>query len=195
MATRKKQPVEDNSMYFAGIGSRRTPKDVLDVMTEIAGYAEQLGYKLRSGGCRGPDQAFERGIQDPANKEIYLPWELYEDHPSQLFEQHEEDLESVFTYHPKANILTRGVMALQARNYQIIMGPHGRRKKASFVACWTPDGCYDAATRTRDSGGTGQGIVVASSLDIPIFNLARSAMEIDLLLEFMEELSATRITG
>jgi hypothetical protein len=40
-----------------------------------------------------------------------------------------------------------------------------------FVVCWTEDGCFHDNERTKETGGTGQAISVASDNDIPIFNL------------------------
>jgi hypothetical protein len=39
--------------YYAGIGSRETPKDILDLISKIAIKLESLGYTLRSGGADG----------------------------------------------------------------------------------------------------------------------------------------------
>lgn len=57
--------------YYAGIGSREAPSNVLIVMTEIAKLLEQNGYILRSGHAKGSDMAFEAGVQLAKNKEIF----------------------------------------------------------------------------------------------------------------------------
>ena len=57
--------------YFAGIGSRETPQDILKLMTKSAYRLEQLGYVLRSGGARGADKAFELGVMNLKNRRIY----------------------------------------------------------------------------------------------------------------------------
>ena len=36
--------------YYAGIGSRKTPKEILDLMSVIGEYLQSKGYILRSGG-------------------------------------------------------------------------------------------------------------------------------------------------
>ena len=59
-------------MFYTGVGSRKTPKDVLELMVKIAIKAAQNGYTLRSGGAEGADKAFEHGcdmVKGP--KEIY----------------------------------------------------------------------------------------------------------------------------
>lgn len=71
---------------FAGIGSRSTPENVLQVMRKVAHRLAELGYTLLSGGSDGADSAFEEGCRQSAcaseadkqgcfgKKEIYLPW-------------------------------------------------------------------------------------------------------------------------
>jgi predicted Rossmann fold nucleotide-binding protein DprA/Smf involved in DNA uptake len=58
--------------YYAGVGSRQTPENILHLMTRIAMRMAELGWVLRSGGAKGADYAFEKGAGD--KKEIYLPW-------------------------------------------------------------------------------------------------------------------------
>ena len=57
---------------FTGIGSRKAPQVILEKITLIASFLESHGLKLRSGGAKGSDKAFERGIKNPDNKEIWL---------------------------------------------------------------------------------------------------------------------------
>lgn len=42
-----------------------------------------------------------------------------------------------------------------------------------FVICWTADGVIDKEHRTKDTGGTGQAIAIASDLGINVYNLQR----------------------
>lgn len=60
---------KNNTLLYAGIGSRETPRSILDLMTAIARKLEALGYTLRSGGATGADTAFEEGVE--RLKEIY----------------------------------------------------------------------------------------------------------------------------
>src|SRR3954447_95843 len=60
---------------YAGIGSRRTPRRVLELMERIARVLAFDGYTLRSGHAEGADQAFERGAAGQA--EIFLPWRTF----------------------------------------------------------------------------------------------------------------------
>jgi predicted Rossmann fold nucleotide-binding protein DprA/Smf involved in DNA uptake len=49
--------------YYAGIGSRETPKDICDIMTQLAIKLANNGWVLRSGGAKGADRSrFEKEI-------------------------------------------------------------------------------------------------------------------------------------
>lgn len=160
-----------NQIYYSGIGSRKTPPEVLLAMTGIATFAEQKGLTLRSGGAEGADTAFEYGVFDHNNKEIYLSKYQYRGHVSKLYSPHDEDFLIASRYHPKWKSLVKSYKLLHARNVQIILGPYPDRIHSKFVVCWTHDGAFNHATRTKESGGTGMGISVASAYDIPVFNL------------------------
>ena len=57
-------------IYYAGIGSRKTPNEVLSLIVEIAEYFARMGFILRSGGADGADSAFAAGA---FKKQIFLP--------------------------------------------------------------------------------------------------------------------------
>ena len=57
--------------FYAGIGARATPPEILSLMTRAAFALTKRGYVLRSGHAIGADSAFERGAGEAA--EIYLP--------------------------------------------------------------------------------------------------------------------------
>ena len=59
--------------YYAGVGSRETPLDVLKTMWKIGNYLATKGYTLRSGGAKGADTAFENGCDSViGSKEISM---------------------------------------------------------------------------------------------------------------------------
>ena len=66
--------------YYAGVGSRQTPRDIIILMEAIASKLSQAGWSCRSGGAAGADRAFERGARcilsqyvDPPTIEIFTP--------------------------------------------------------------------------------------------------------------------------
>lgn len=63
-------------MFYTGVGSRETPRDVQAVMYKFAQKMALHGAVLRSGGADGADTAFELGCdKQQGKKEIYLPWQ------------------------------------------------------------------------------------------------------------------------
>jgi hypothetical protein len=132
-------------------------------MTEVARKLSNLSYTLYSGGADGADNAFEIGSP---NKRIFLPWDGFNnrkaDGDQYVVPPYREDL--VKLYHPAGDRLKPGALKLMSRNSYQVLGPD-LKSPVDFVVCWTKDG--------KASGGTGQAIRIAESLNIPVFNLKR----------------------
>ena len=143
--------------YYTGVGSRKTPKNILTFMTEIATHLNELGYILRSGGAKGADTAFERGSEDV---EIY--------YASDCTLEAEKIAER---FHPAWNLCSPFVKKLHGRNAFQILGLD-LNTPSRFLICWTPDACTCHADRTIRTGGTGTAISIADSYNVKIFNLA-----------------------
>ena len=157
-------------VVYAGIGSRKTPPEILEAMTALARDLEQAGWHLHSGGADGADSAFENGTTK-AGRTVYLPWKGYNDRTgadcvtlTNTEQAHAQGI--VSKYHEAWHRCSRGARALHGRNEAIIHGlghaPTDRRVDA--VICWTPGG----ATQ----GGTATGIKMARTAGIPVLNLA-----------------------
>jgi len=146
-------------MYYAGIGSRRTPGDILSLMESIAKWLSERDYILRSGAAQGADTAFENGAGN--KKEIFTADSVI--HPLAF--------ETVDKYHPMPSALSDYVRKLMARNAMQIHGA-SMDIPVGFVICWTPDGANGTTVpTTRQSGGTGQTIRIAAAAGIEVFNL------------------------
>lgn len=155
------------ALYYTGIGSRKTPADILVVMRDYASLMERRNYTLRSGGAEGADIAFESGCFD---KQIFIPWNGFSgrtmEYPIPL-----EAFDIASKLHPIWLKLSNGAQKLMARNVMQVLGPK-LDVKSQFVICWTPDGCKTHEKRTSKTGGTGLAISLASLNGIPVFNLA-----------------------
>src|SRR6056297_493208 len=65
--------------YYSGIGSRNIPQDIKNIMYKLGSKLAKEGYILRSGGAKGADTAFEKGVADKqGDMEIYLPYNSYQ---------------------------------------------------------------------------------------------------------------------
>jgi len=149
-------------MFYAGIGARGTPAHILVIMTKFAAAVEKLGYTLRTGGAKGADQAFEAGVVDPHNKEVYLPTAGFAGNPSSLTYT-QAALEMAKDFHPNWGACSEFARACHARNCHQMLGGN-LDSPVSFVVCWTPGG--------QATGGTGQALRIAKALGIHVFNLA-----------------------
>lgn len=152
---------------YAGIGSRQTPKQIIDMIKIIAILLAHDGHVCATGAEPGADQAFAEGtLLAEGPVQLHIPWHSYEQAwrskikgNIRTFILEDTDLEaynSVSMFHPAFNKLSPSVKALHARKYNII-------KNASFVVCWTEKG--------QPIGSTGQAIRIATYLHLPIYNL------------------------
>ena len=163
---------------YSGIGSRETPKDIMNIMMMIANEL-QHEYTLRSGHAPGADSSFEEGVSNH-NMEIYIPWKGFNGSDSQLFNQAEEAFIIASQYHPAWNSLKEPVKKLMARNVHQVLGKD-LKSPVKFVLCWTPDGCESHKTRSQKTGGTGQAISIASENGIDVINMRNLLWEDRLL--------------
>lgn len=138
-------------MYYAGIGSRKTPDKILEFMTKLARILDSKGYTLRSGGAGGADTAFANGA---SKKEIFRP-----KHATA------EAIKIAMEIHPAPQHCNNYVRKLHGRNVQILLGEK-LDKPVEFVVCWTPGG--------KNTGGTGLGISLAKRENIKVCNLFKS---------------------
>lgn len=152
---------------YSGIGSRETPEVILETMYGIGRYLAAKGWTLRSGDAPGADTEFEKGSDaGGGRKEIYLaddrlePWWV----------------EFAELYHPAWHRCSEIAKRLHARNTPIVLGPespvHSGYEPSDLVVCWTKDG--------KATGGTGQGIRIATAYGIPVFNLYHADAKQDL---------------
>lgn len=148
--------------YYAGIGSRETPPNVLQLMVAVATGLKAKGYILRSGGATGADTAFHKGALGRAK--LYLPWKGYNNCHTDVVSDSVDPIaiELASKYHPAWNKCSAGAKKLHARNMYIVLGKT-LNNPVKWIICWTPNG--------EVTGGTGQALRLAMDLGIPVFNL------------------------
>lgn len=161
------------SNYYTGIGSRKTPEDVLFSMFCIAKELGDRGMTLRSGGADGADAAFERGAREA---DIMLPWQGFNSHSSNLYvpdhyqrrisgygKTLNRAVKTAEHIHPRWDNLTDSGRRMHIRNVWQVMGTE-MSYLSRFVVCWTPNG--------EEVGGTATAIRLAKQIGVPVFNLA-----------------------
>lgn len=145
---------------YTGVGSRETPKAVLEAMTRISRRLDDAGYTLRSGAAAGADSAFEAGSTSSV---IYLPWARFRDHPSPYHHVTERAMALAAQYHPAWHLLNKHARLLHGRNAYQVLGLD-LKSKTDFVVCWTRG--------AKPRGGTATAIRIAQAHAIPVYNLA-----------------------
>ena len=155
------------SLTYAGIGSRETPEDVRAIMQQVAGYLERKGYTLQTGDALGADSAFASGCQ---RKRIFTAADATE-----------LTLEIAQEVHPAPWLLPSFARRLMARNTLQVFGAD-LDTPVDFLLCWTSDGCTSLTSRRRETGGTGQAIALASIKGIPVINIRNENWRDELLI-------------
>lgn len=160
------------SMFYTGIGSRKTPPHIQEWQTEIARRLEGSGYVLRSGGAEGADQAFQRGISHPSRMEIYLPWWGFNDfyraegfHVPSGMSNSEEAGNIASTIHPAWERLTRGPRAMHRRNVYQVLG-QDLATPSHLVVFWAP---YQGNGQVK--GGANTAVQLALRHQVPVINM------------------------
>lgn len=162
-----------NKLYFAGIGSRETEPHIMKLMSEIASILEDKNYILRSGHANGADKAFESGVKNHNNMNIFLPREGFNDGyskdtgfifiPDDILDENYCRAYESLKYHPHGYKMKSSTKVMMIRNFFQVHGLIGQ-KQSEFVICWTPNG--------ELVGGTSQAIRLAKVSNIPVYNLA-----------------------
>jgi hypothetical protein len=150
--------------FYTGIGSRETPRKILDRFIEIAERLAKLNYTLRSGGASGADSAFETGCDTgEGKKEIYLPWKNFNYNRSILYNVGEDAIELAKEVHPAWDKLTQGGQKLMGRNCYQVLGLW-LNSPSKFVIGYTK------VENGQRWGGTSLAMNLADKHDIPVFN-------------------------
>lgn len=167
-------PAERPRKIFAIIGTREPDENQAECAKHLAFVFAVLGrHTVRTGGAYGIDQRAIEGTRG-TNLQVYLPWESYNrdivpDRARIIVydpKRHTSWTNSVHSYHPAWDRLSRGAFALHARNYGIICGECEERVTAVVAF---PD--------ESGGGGTGQGLRIARALKVPIIEGRRGKID------------------
>jgi hypothetical protein len=147
------------TMTYAGIGSRQTPQEVLNQMTQVAKELASKGYTLNTGvtfrgGEEGADAAFSKGT---TKKNLFSP----ENQGSRTREQ-----TVAKEMHPNSGALSQGALKLMARNTNQVFGDN-LNTPVDFVLFYANE-----TSGVRPQGGTGQAVEMARLKGIPTINMA-----------------------
>jgi hypothetical protein len=142
--------------YYTGVGSRKTPIEILNVMQDIGKIYAKKGYVLRSGGAIGADSAFEAGCDMAGGrKKIYIPWYGFNGYKplddkiviaTNLYNYNRAE-EIARKIHLAYNKLTQGAKKLHTRNVYQVLGDQ-LNSPSKILFCWTEGGALKGGTAT-----------------------------------------------
>lgn len=166
------------TMTYAGIGSRETPKEVLELMTKASTWLAGKGYKLQTGSTfkgkeEGADKAFSDGTK---NKELFPPESA-----------NEKTIAIAKEVHPAPQNLKVGGLKLMARNTNQVFGKN-LDTPVDFVLF------YAQETNTiRPKGGTGQAVEMARLKGIPTINMGDKDWRVQLIAVLKGDKSTNKV--
>lgn len=160
-------------MVYTGIGSRQTPKPVLDSMEFMAGVLATHGYTLRSGKAGGADSAFQKGaVENNGKMEIYIPWPGFNRNCDPKWNNNDiigvshDTLRIAENLHPAWRLCSPGARKLHARNVCQILGKD-LNAPSDFVIFYSK-----ADHNGKLKGGTATAVNLAVNSGIAVYNLA-----------------------
>lgn len=164
--------------YYAGVGSRETPEDVLALMRRLGEHLCNLGWGLSSGDAEGADRAFYEGAYVSPNfykvpSRIYLAWNgvwgRYHD-PSEYFfdatrytDTYETAKQMALEARGSFEGLKRGGIGMHTRNVFQIHG-HTLQDPVGSILYWG----QPVGKTEKVKGGTNTALQLAVRANVPI---------------------------
>lgn len=158
---------------YTGIGSRKTPSEILALMEAYGRHLATNGWLLRSGGADGADLAFQRGVL-AGPKEIFLPWDGFNTHVhdpqkgfyvAETFGNYAQAQEIAQHNHPAWKNCGQGARRLHTRNVYQVLGKDLNTPSHALI-CWA-----EPSSDGHVKGGTGMAVRIAKQCDVPVINL------------------------
>jgi len=157
-----------NRLIYSGVGSRKTPLEICQIMTKIGEKLQNKGYILRSGAAIGADKAFEKNV-NPKNKCIYTV---------QNYDYSQENYD--FCYNELISVWDKNLPFDEYENYskilllrdinQVLGSKNTVLEKSKFLICYTPHERYELSP-PYSVGGSRIAIRCALKHGIKVHNL------------------------
>lgn len=169
----KLKPIKN---IYTGVGSRKTPKDILFMFEQFSKIMELKGFKYRSGDAIGADKSFNINH----NGEIYISPEYRQKSPNGIllpedkFKKAKQIIIENNIHKEWQFMKSKVAWNLHARNVFQVIGPNFN-EKSRFLICWTPDGAkkYEDVN-PKITGGTGTAICLADLVGVPVYNINKN---------------------
>lgn len=171
---------------YAGVGSRDTPQDMLDLMYRMAKVLCDLGWIGNSGEAPGADWYFHQGAKASSNYgpgafNAIIPWNGFKSQNEVKVYQHEgnniyvmprrrskrAEMLGIGARGTYAGLNTPGKIALHSRNAMQVLGMD-LMSPVKFLICWAKP----VGNKGKVSGGTNTAVALALHFGIDVINLA-----------------------
>jgi hypothetical protein len=170
-------------LEYTGIGSRKTPANILKLMQSIGYRLGTLGIRLRSGGAEGADNAFEVGARRATKEQqgpeplIFLPYPGFRGKSGITFapnsQSQKEATRIIQDLHPAWDRCSDFAKKAHTRNAFQILGSNLDSPSQFLVF-------YAEVSRGEIQGGTRTAVALAQNFHIPCFNLFYSSAKSEL---------------
>ena len=167
---------DEGTVYYAGVGSRETPEDVLAKMVRVGELLAREGWTLRSGGAVGADSAFETGSDNAGgSKQIFIAEDWMSAKRAQAnvkgarsdiigYDARDEEIatRALSALEKDISEYSRVGKALQCRNVRQVLG-EDKVTHSDVVIAYTKGGAL--------KGGTATALMIARQNGRPVLNL------------------------
>ena len=150
------------SKYYAGCGNGSSTQLVCEMLKRTAEVMAKNGYILRTGGTKAADESLEKGCDNAkGKKEVYLPFEGYNDNPSKLYnlENYKEAENIAKKYDYNWTLSSNKVKSVITQYSYILLGRDLNTPAECLIACSNGRGTCDRA------------INLAKNLGIPVYDV------------------------
>lgn len=179
----------NKQIYYTLIGSRKTPKDIMELMVRFAEKGCHFNYIGRSGSADGSDECLEVGVKRYLSLnelpegflgsylECYLPWKDFNGRDSSMsgyytlsWMDNKDKAEKIASeVHPAWCKCSQGAKKLHSRNVYQLFG-QDLNTPSRFILCWAEPKYKDRRTE-EVKGGTGTAVKLGIDNGVEIINL------------------------
>ena len=146
--------------YYAGIGDKKLPPQLPQIIQKVAKGMHGDGYCLRNNGMDGAEREFMRGVSD---KQLILPWDGFNGLKSQYNEAPEAATQVAYNHVNLFGDMSHSKQKIMLAKIQTILGVDCKTP-VNIVVCYSFDELY---------GESAQMISLAKAYQIEIVNLSK----------------------
>lgn len=146
--------------YYAGIGDKKLPPQLPQIIQKVARGLQEEGYCLRNNGMDGAEREFMKGVSD---KQLILPWNSFNGLKSQYNTAPEAALQIAYNHINLYGDMSHSKQEIMLAKIQTVLGVDCKTP-VDMVVCYSFDELY---------GESAQMVSLAKAYQIEIVNLSK----------------------